>query len=191
MCRNDCQDIRGATWGYKHAKYGFISRPHPTLVSLLLEERTYILPGPQGDTRWRGGSLPSAAHLATLFHGAPLRRLGGLVLWLACIYREGNRMVENSRSWPSTTWLRARKPQIWAQVRWGRNLCPSSRGNENSWTLHIRVPELGMAARGMIFSISWSVFCCWFTQQEFLKLLLYFCTCHCPWNTRGQKQKLT
>lgn len=62
--------------------------------------------------------------------------------------------------------------------------------NEKGQTLNIRVPELGMAAHGMIFSICWSVFCCWFTQQEFLKLLLYFCTCHCPWNTHIQKQML-
>lgn len=55
--------------------------------------------------------------------------------------------------------------------------------DENSQTQNIRVPELGMAARGMILSIGWSVFRCWFTQQEFLKLLLYLCACHCPWNT--------
>lgn len=60
-------------------------------------------------------------------------------------------------------------------------------GDEESQTLNIRVPELGMAAHGMIFPlVGVSFFICWFTQQEFLKLLLYFCTCHCPWNTHTE-----
>lgn len=95
---------------------------------------------------------------------------------------------------------RTRIQGAWPQPHsWERQtsvLCPGwlntepmflTRGNEKGQTLNIRVPELGMAAHGMIFSISWSVFCCWFTQQEFLKLLLYFCTCHCSWNIHIQK----